>query len=234
MFWKYLFLLISISQKRHRRRRRRSRLERAREGFSEWKMGRGKIEIKRIENSSNRQVTYSKRRNGIMKKAKEITVLCDARVSLVIFASSGKMHQYCSPSTTYVSVCVWRFLSFFILGFFDFQGFFVGFFSLIGKIQREKKKKGFVCVLVKGQAWGKNYYYYFFVDEGWLRSWTTITSSLERGCGMLNMRLVWVDNISETYIFKTLLYICLFSSYYSLKVYISSFLCFVKMTCLFC
>ncbi|XP_059302457.1 floral homeotic protein PMADS 2 [Lycium ferocissimum] len=63
-------------------------------------MGRGKIEIKRIENSSNRQVTYSKRRNGIIKKAKEITVLCDAKVSLIIFGSSGKMHEYCSPSTT--------------------------------------------------------------------------------------------------------------------------------------
>ncbi|KAK8984842.1 hypothetical protein V6N11_020155 [Hibiscus sabdariffa] len=62
-------------------------------------MGRGKIEIKRIENSSNRQVTYSKRRNGIMKKAKEITVLCDAKVSLIIFGTSGKMHEYCSPST---------------------------------------------------------------------------------------------------------------------------------------
>ncbi|KAJ8762833.1 hypothetical protein K2173_022962 [Erythroxylum novogranatense] len=67
-------------------------------------MGRGKIEIKRIENLSNRQVTYSKRRNGIMKKAKEITVLCDAQVSLVIFASSGKMHEYCSPSTTLVNL----------------------------------------------------------------------------------------------------------------------------------
>ncbi|KAL6963393.1 hypothetical protein U1Q18_045020 [Sarracenia purpurea var. burkii] len=65
-------------------------------------MGRGKIEIKRIENLSNRQVTYSKRRNGIMKKAKEITVLCDAHVSLLIFASSGKMHEYCSPSTTHL------------------------------------------------------------------------------------------------------------------------------------
>nr|UDH08096.1 PISTILLATA-like protein [Argania spinosa] len=67
-------------------------------------MGRGKIEIKRIENSSNRQVTYSKRRNGIMKKAKEITVLCDAQVSLVIFGSSGKMHEYCSPSTTLTDI----------------------------------------------------------------------------------------------------------------------------------
>ncbi|KAH9757202.1 Floral homeotic protein PISTILLATA [Citrus sinensis] len=59
-------------------------------------MGRGKIEIKRIENLSNRQVTYSKRRNGLIKKAKEIAVLCDAKVSLIIFATSGKMHDYSS------------------------------------------------------------------------------------------------------------------------------------------
>uniref|UniRef100_A0A803LHI0 Uncharacterized protein n=1 Tax=Chenopodium quinoa TaxID=63459 RepID=A0A803LHI0_CHEQI len=63
-------------------------------------MGRGKIEIKRIENSTNRQVTFSKRRNGIIKKATEITVLCDAKVSVVIFANNGKMHAYHSPSTT--------------------------------------------------------------------------------------------------------------------------------------
>ncbi|XP_010269077.1 PREDICTED: floral homeotic protein PMADS 2 [Nelumbo nucifera] len=67
-------------------------------------MGRGKIEIKRIENSTNRQVTYSKRRNGIMKKAKEITVLCDAEVSLVIFSSTGKMSEYCSPNTTLIKL----------------------------------------------------------------------------------------------------------------------------------
>nr|AXR86369.1 pistillata [Kerria japonica] len=67
-------------------------------------MGRGKIEIKRIENSSNRQVTYSKRRNGIIKKAKEITVLCDAKVSLIIYASSGKMVEYCSPSATLTEI----------------------------------------------------------------------------------------------------------------------------------
>lgn len=67
-------------------------------------MGRGKIDIKRIENTSNRQVTYSKRRNGLLKKAKEISVLCDANVSVVIFASNGKMHEYCSPSTTLVDI----------------------------------------------------------------------------------------------------------------------------------
>nr|CAD32764.1 PISTILLATA homologue [Betula pendula] len=67
-------------------------------------MGRGKIEIKRIENSSNRQVTYSKRMKGIIKKAKEISILCDAKVPLVIFDSSGKMKEYCSPSTTLINI----------------------------------------------------------------------------------------------------------------------------------
>ncbi|XP_074563403.1 MADS-box transcription factor 16-like [Curcuma longa] len=62
-------------------------------------MGRGKIVIKKIENPTNRQVTYSKRRTGIMKKAKELTVLCDAQVSIIMFSSTGKLSEYCSPST---------------------------------------------------------------------------------------------------------------------------------------
>nr|BAH22538.1 MADS-box protein [Oryza rufipogon] len=62
-------------------------------------MGRGKIEIKRIENATNRQVTYSKRRTGIMKKARELTVLCDAQVAIIMFSSTGKYHEFCSPST---------------------------------------------------------------------------------------------------------------------------------------
>ncbi|PKA56325.1 MADS-box transcription factor 16 [Apostasia shenzhenica] len=64
-------------------------------------MGRGRIEIKKIENPTNRQVTYSKRRLGIMKKAKELSVLCDAHVSLLMFSSTGKLADYCSPSTKY-------------------------------------------------------------------------------------------------------------------------------------
>ena len=65
-------------------------------------MARGKIQIKRIENATNRQVTYSKRRNGLFKKANELTVLCDAKVSIIMFSSSGKLQEYVSPSTTYV------------------------------------------------------------------------------------------------------------------------------------
>ncbi|KAL5701809.1 hypothetical protein ACHQM5_027107 [Ranunculus cassubicifolius] len=61
-------------------------------------MGRGKIEIKRIENNTNRQVTFSKRKNGILKKAHEITILCGARVSLVIFNQNEKFFEFHSHS----------------------------------------------------------------------------------------------------------------------------------------
>ncbi|KAJ8493300.1 hypothetical protein OPV22_015021 [Ensete ventricosum] len=60
-------------------------------------MGRGKIEIKRIENPTNRQVTFSKRRGGLLKKANELAILCDAQVGVVIFSSTGKLFEYCSP-----------------------------------------------------------------------------------------------------------------------------------------
>ncbi|XP_050229478.1 agamous-like MADS-box protein AP3 [Mercurialis annua] len=63
-------------------------------------MARGKIQIKRIENSTNRQVTYSKRRNGLFKKANELAVLCDAKVSIIMFSTTGKLHEYMSPSIT--------------------------------------------------------------------------------------------------------------------------------------
>ncbi|CAL0305854.1 unnamed protein product [Lupinus luteus] len=63
-------------------------------------MARGKIQIKRIENTTNRQVTYSKRRNGLFKKANELSVLCDAKVSIIMFSSTGKLHQYISSSTS--------------------------------------------------------------------------------------------------------------------------------------
>nr|ADD25196.1 AG [Nuphar advena] len=61
-------------------------------------MGRGKIEIKRIENTTNRQVTFCKRRSGLLKKAYELSVLCDAEVALVIFSSRGRLYEYSNNS----------------------------------------------------------------------------------------------------------------------------------------
>ena len=61
------------------------------------KMGRRKIEIKLIENHTKRQVTYSKRRDGILKKAHELSVLCDANISLIMISHNHKLHEYLSP-----------------------------------------------------------------------------------------------------------------------------------------
>lgn len=60
----------------------------------ERKMGRGKIEIKRIENKTNRQVTFCKRRNGLLKKAYELSVLCDAEIALLVFSNRGRLYEY--------------------------------------------------------------------------------------------------------------------------------------------
>ncbi|CAA2986489.1 MADS-box transcription factor 23-like isoform X2 [Olea europaea var. sylvestris] len=61
-------------------------------------MGRGKIVIERIDNSTSRQVTFSKRRNGLLKKAKELAILCDAELGLMIFSSTGKLYEFSSTS----------------------------------------------------------------------------------------------------------------------------------------
>ncbi|ANM61879.1 AGAMOUS-like 44 [Arabidopsis thaliana] len=62
-------------------------------------MGRGKIVIRRIDNSTSRQVTFSKRRSGLLKKAKELSILCDAEVGVIIFSSTGKLYDYASNSS---------------------------------------------------------------------------------------------------------------------------------------
>jgi len=50
--------------------------------------------MERIHNKINRQVTFSKRRSGLLKKAFELSVLCDAEVAVIIFSSLGKLFQY--------------------------------------------------------------------------------------------------------------------------------------------
>lgn len=57
-------------------------------------MGRGRVEVKRIENKISRQVTFSKRKSGLLKKAYELSVLCDVEVSLIIFSSSEKLYEF--------------------------------------------------------------------------------------------------------------------------------------------
>ncbi|CAL9111099.1 unnamed protein product [Musa textilis] len=61
-------------------------------------MVREKIQIKKIDNTAARQVTFSKRRRGLFKKAAELSVLCDADVALIVFSSTGKLFEFCNSS----------------------------------------------------------------------------------------------------------------------------------------
>ncbi|XP_042503730.1 agamous-like MADS-box protein AGL62 [Macadamia integrifolia] len=56
--------------------------------------GRQKIDIKRIQNEDHRQVTFSKRRNGLFKKASELCILCDAETALIVFSPAGKVYSF--------------------------------------------------------------------------------------------------------------------------------------------
>lgn len=52
--------------------------------------------MKKIENDTSRQVTFSKRRNGMLKKAYELSVLCDAEVAVIIFSQKGRLYEFSS------------------------------------------------------------------------------------------------------------------------------------------
>ncbi|XP_052194335.1 MADS-box transcription factor 30 [Diospyros lotus] len=65
-------------------------------GLEGSEMGRGKIEIKRIENPNSRQVTFSKRRVGLLKKARELSILCDAEVAVIVFSNTGRLFEFSS------------------------------------------------------------------------------------------------------------------------------------------
>eukprot|EP00268_Persea_americana_P050161 TRINITY_DN5437_c0_g4_i2.p1 TRINITY_DN5437_c0_g4~~TRINITY_DN5437_c0_g4_i2.p1 ORF type:complete len:248 (-),score=61.91 TRINITY_DN5437_c0_g4_i2:365-1108(-) len=62
------------------------------------RMAREKIQIRKIHNTTARQVTFSKRRRGLFKKAEELSILCDAEVGVIIFSATGKLLEYSSSS----------------------------------------------------------------------------------------------------------------------------------------
>ncbi|KAG4159889.1 hypothetical protein ERO13_D02G200900v2 [Gossypium hirsutum] len=63
-----------------------------------FRMTRKRIQIKKIDNVAARQVTFSKRRRGLFKKAHELSVLCDAEIALIVFSATGKLFDYFSTS----------------------------------------------------------------------------------------------------------------------------------------
>ncbi|XP_048227790.1 agamous-like MADS-box protein AGL65 isoform X2 [Ricinus communis] len=57
-------------------------------------MGRRKLKILRLESVKARQVKYSKRKLGVLKKGKELATLCDVDLGLIMFSPSGKPSLY--------------------------------------------------------------------------------------------------------------------------------------------
>lgn len=66
------------------------------------------MEMKPIENEEARQVCFSKRRQGLFKKASELSILCGATVGSVVFSTSGRSYSFGHPSINDVAD---RFLS---------------------------------------------------------------------------------------------------------------------------
>lgn len=64
--------------------------------------GRRKIPIRKISDKQALQVTFSKRRKGLFKKASEISVLCGAQVGSIVFSPGGKPYTFGSPSLDHV------------------------------------------------------------------------------------------------------------------------------------
>ncbi|EFH38952.1 hypothetical protein ARALYDRAFT_497339 [Arabidopsis lyrata subsp. lyrata] len=59
-------------------------------------MGRRKVEIERIENKSSRQVTFSKRRKGLIEKARQLSILCESSIAVLAVSGSGKLYNAAS------------------------------------------------------------------------------------------------------------------------------------------
>jgi hypothetical protein len=71
-------------------------------GGKKAKRKRGKVELRRIEDRTSRQVRFSKRRSGLFKKAFELSVLCDVEVALVVFSPAGRLYEFVSSNTRHV------------------------------------------------------------------------------------------------------------------------------------
>ncbi|KAK0596189.1 hypothetical protein LWI29_013483 [Acer saccharum] len=57
------------------------------------KRGRQKIEMKKLENKTKRLVTFTKRRQGLFKKATKISQDFSAKTAVIVFSQSGKSYS---------------------------------------------------------------------------------------------------------------------------------------------
>ncbi|KAK7390999.1 hypothetical protein VNO78_19273 [Psophocarpus tetragonolobus] len=60
-------------------------------------LGRQKIPIEKIPKKSHLQVTFSKRRSGLFKKASELCTLCGVEIAIVVFSPADKAFSFGHP-----------------------------------------------------------------------------------------------------------------------------------------
>lgn len=61
-------------------------------------MGRRKIEIELVKDKGSRFVTFTKRRNGLFKKANELATLCGVQVGTILFSPGGRPYSFGYPT----------------------------------------------------------------------------------------------------------------------------------------
>ncbi|PIA64173.1 hypothetical protein AQUCO_00201450v1 [Aquilegia coerulea] len=115
--------------------------------------GRKKVPIEKIESSSQRYVTFSKRRTGLFKKASELCILCGADIAIIVSSPSQKIYTFGHPS---VDSVVDRFLNqddhhMSALGH-DQQQQQIQYIEILGQLEAEKKR-GEIIEQLKPSGW---------------------------------------------------------------------------------
>lgn len=141
------------------------------------RMGRVKLKIKKLENTNGRQATFAKRKNGILKKANELSILCDIDLILLMFSPAGKASLCCGHrrlcfffSRTWSScrVCfvVWLWVFFFVFSFSSIEEV-IAKFSQVTPEERTKKFVYFIFLLIDMfTCFSTHCFFFFFVKTG--------------------------------------------------------------------
>ncbi|XP_039115895.1 agamous-like MADS-box protein AGL80 [Dioscorea cayenensis subsp. rotundata] len=69
-------------------------------------MGRAKVKLAWIEKAAPRNVTYKKRKNGLLKKVKDLSTLCDVKACGIIYPCGGTVPEVWSSTPNPMDVLV--------------------------------------------------------------------------------------------------------------------------------
>ncbi|KAI4970094.1 hypothetical protein ZWY2020_001008 [Hordeum vulgare] len=114
-------------------------------------MRRGSVEIRRIANNVSRRATFGKRCAGLLKKAHELAVLCDADLGVLVFDAAGRQFHYCSPNASW-SELIQRYDSTTSDQFQGGQGMNHDHDQLLSEIARLRQERDHLEAVVRSQT----------------------------------------------------------------------------------